>query len=273
MVKKKKTSLKSKKQKVSSVSKKDFETFKFGVGRLKELEKEFNSLDTRGFAGEEQAIRTKLKKVSEIPSIERQLKSLKLKINKKYKPKKIKKNQTKEIKKGLEDIRKDLEKIKSKKVYKPVLSKPELKNIQEELKRIEKAHEKDSELIKKSAKQKIHLDSGVDTLVDTNFNSFLRDTKKALSDRIEKKEKEIDRFMKMDLEGREAKYRKKQDGLLSDFENEKSKLEKEYREKLKNLAFKKAGMEKQDSKLIKKLKNEKARLEKSFLGKKIKLES
>jgi len=54
-----------------------------------------------------------LKKVSEIPSIERQLKSLKLKINKKYKPKKIKKNQTKEIKKGLEDIQKDLDDIKS----------------------------------------------------------------------------------------------------------------------------------------------------------------
>src|SRR3989344_780419 len=201
-------------KKKSSVSKTDFETFKFGVERLKEIEKELNSLDTRGFAKEEQDIKARLKKVSEIPYIERQLKSLKLKINKKYRPKKIK-------------------------------SSTGLNKIQKELKKIEKAHETDSEFIKKSAKQKISIDSGVDILVDANFNSFLKDTKKALSDRIEKKEKEIDRFMKMDLEGREAKYRKKQDGLLSDFENEKSKLEKEYREKLKNLAFKKAGMEKQ----------------------------
>ena len=52
-----------------SVSRKDFETFQFGVQRLKELEKEFGSLDTRGFYKEEQAIKSKLKNVSEIPNI------------------------------------------------------------------------------------------------------------------------------------------------------------------------------------------------------------
>ena len=272
--KKNKTSPKSKKQKKGSVSRTDFETFKFGVERLKELEKELDSLDTRGFAGEEQEIKTKLKKVSEIPSIERQLKSLKLKINKKYKPKKIKKSQTKEeqkignlltnlpkhgqikeIKKGLEDIQEDLKKIKSRKIYKPVLSKLELEKIKEELKKIEKAHEKDSEIIKKSAKQKIHIDSGVDTLVDANFNVFLRDTKKALSERVEKKEREIDEFLKMDLEDREARYRKKHNNLLSDFENKRVNLEKEHKKLFKNFI------------------NEKARLEKGFSGKKIKLEA
>src|SRR3989338_3545234 len=97
--KKKKSSPKSKKQKAKSVSKTDFETFKFGVERLKELEKELNSLDTRGFAKEEQDIKTKLKKVSEISYIERQLKFLKLKIDKKYKPRK--KSPAKYLKKGL----------------------------------------------------------------------------------------------------------------------------------------------------------------------------
>ena len=41
-VKKKKTFVMSKKRKTGSVSKKDFETFKFGVERLKELEKELD---------------------------------------------------------------------------------------------------------------------------------------------------------------------------------------------------------------------------------------
>ena len=95
--KKNKTSPKSKKQKKGSVSKTDFETFKFGVERLKELEKELNSLDTRGFAGEEQDIKSRLKKVSEIPYIERQIKTLKLKIDKKYKPKNRKKSSTKKV--------------------------------------------------------------------------------------------------------------------------------------------------------------------------------
>ena len=153
--KKNKTSPKSKKQKKGSVSKTDFETFKFGVERLKELEKELNSLDTRGFAGEEQDIKSRLKKVSEIPYIERQIKTLKLKIDKKYKPKNRKKSSTKKVEKGLERIQEDLEKI-------------------------EKAHKQDSEVIKKSAiRQKILIDSGVDNLVDTNFNSFLKDTKKS----------------------------------------------------------------------------------------------
>ena len=96
MVEKNKSSPKSKKQKTGSVSKTDFETFKFGVERLKELEKELNSLDARGFAKEEQDIKTRLKKVSEIPYIERQLKFLKLKIDKRYKPKKRKKSSTKD---------------------------------------------------------------------------------------------------------------------------------------------------------------------------------
>ena len=74
----KKTSKKrvNKKEKSSaSISKKDFEAFKFGVSRLKELENELKSIDTRGFSKETIEIRSKLKNVSEIPNIERLLKS------------------------------------------------------------------------------------------------------------------------------------------------------------------------------------------------------
>ena len=69
------------------ISKEKFEVFKFGVERLKELERELNSLDKRGFIKEEQSIRIKLKNVSEIPAIEKEIKSLKLKISEKYRPK------------------------------------------------------------------------------------------------------------------------------------------------------------------------------------------
>ena len=292
IIKKKKSSVKFKKQKGLSVSKKDFETFKFGVERLKELGEELKSLDTRGFFKEEQEIKARLKKVSEIPVIEKKLRDLKLKINNKFKPKSKKKNPNKEIKKGLEEIQEDLESIKSKRTYKPSLSKPELnkireelkkirreykeeikshkpdlEKIQEELKKIEKAHQKDSEIIKKSAKQKVHIDSGVDTLVDTNFNNFLKDTKKALSNRIEKKEKEIDEFMRIDLESREAKYNEKHENLLTDFEKKDKKLkedsQKKFDEQVKNNLQKKISEEFRE-KLNRKFEEEKVRIDKEY---------
>ena len=76
--------------KKSSINRRDFETFQFGVERLKELKKELDSLDTRGFTKDENEIRDKLKNVSEIPNIEKKLKILRLKISKKYVPKKRK---------------------------------------------------------------------------------------------------------------------------------------------------------------------------------------
>jgi len=67
--------------------KKDLKLFETGVSRLKQLERELNRLDTRGFYVEEKTIRRKLKNVSDIPVIEKRIKTLRLKINKKYKPK------------------------------------------------------------------------------------------------------------------------------------------------------------------------------------------
>ncbi len=300
---KKNKSFAKKKTKTSSVSKTDFETFKFGVERLKELEKELKSLDTRGFSIDEQDIKERLKKVSEIPNIERKLKALKLKINKKYKPKK-RKSPVKEIKKSLEDIQEELKGIKKSRKKSPVkeikenleeihgelegikksrktvkpdlggikeelrkirrehkeeikLNKPDLGEIQEQLKKIEKAHEKDSEAIKKSsAKQRIPIDDDVDVLVDTKFSSFLNEIKKALSERVDKKEREIDKQSEIDLQEREFKYRKKHDELLSDFESEKGKLEKEQKKVLSELINKKLNLEKKDKELIKKLEAE-----------------
>lgn len=58
----KKVSVKKKgSSKKGKISRNDFEAFKFGVQRLKDLEKELNSLDTRGFSKEVQVIKSKLK--------------------------------------------------------------------------------------------------------------------------------------------------------------------------------------------------------------------
>lgn len=58
----------------------NFETYKKGIARLKELEAELNKLDTRKFKREERIIREKLKNVALIPEIENDLRNLKLAI-------------------------------------------------------------------------------------------------------------------------------------------------------------------------------------------------
>ena len=85
MVKKKKRGVTA--RKTLSQVQQDMELFAQGVGRLKELKQELASLDTKGFSKEEQSIRSKLKNVSDVPVIEKEMKALRLKIDKKYKPK------------------------------------------------------------------------------------------------------------------------------------------------------------------------------------------
>jgi len=99
--------------KKSGISREDFEAFKIGIERLKELQRELNSLNTKKFKSEAQAIRLKLKNVSEIPNIERSLKILKLKIANKYKPVKKRRTGSSVVVSGIsddiKDIKKDLE--------------------------------------------------------------------------------------------------------------------------------------------------------------------
>jgi hypothetical protein len=100
--------------KEGKISREDFEAFKIGVERLKELQRELNSLNTKKFKSDADAIRVKLKNVSEIPNIERGIKILKLKIANKYKP--VKKRRggggsaaVSGISNDIKDIKKDLE--------------------------------------------------------------------------------------------------------------------------------------------------------------------
>jgi hypothetical protein len=236
----------------SSLSKTDFETFKFGVQRLKELKAELNSIDTRGFSKEVQDIRVKLKSVSEIPNIEKSLRSLKLKIKNKYRPKRRKKPSTKKIlDEGLDDIEEQIKSLRRSKSR-------DLGEIREELNKIKKQ------------KYSGPLDSGVDILVDTNFNQFLSQTKKALSNRIHTKEEEIEEVLKSDLERREDKYHRKHENLLRDFRNKKEKLEREYKKKYKQKVestLHREVSEKFSKMLRDKLEKEKIALTKEYVAK------
>ena len=232
----KKTSKKrvNKKEKSSaSISKKDFEAFKFGVSRLKELENELKSIDTRGFSKETIEIRSKLKNVSEIPNIERLLKSLKLKISHKYKPKKRRATPAKEIKEGLEDVQEEITKLRRSKREDMESLKKEIVNLKHSKTRDFGSIKDEITKLRKSKKAPYmgSLDSGVDVLVDTNFNEFLASTKKALSERIKNREQEMDGVLRKDLENRELKYKKKHKDLLNFFENHKKKLEQDYSKK------------------------------------------
>jgi hypothetical protein len=226
--KKRNVSKKIKSSKNIPMNKSDFKTFEFGVQRLKELENELNSLDTRGFSREAGLIKSKLKTVSEVPNIEKELKVLKLKIQKKYKPKRRKESSTKKISENLEDIKNQIKNLKTKRSNIPV-------------------------------------DSGVDILVDVNFNNFLSSVKKNLSDRIKSKEEELDNLLKKDLDNRDFKYKKKHNNLLRDFENHKEKLEQFYKKKYNQKV--ESTLHKEISEKFNKMLNEKMNKEKIELGK------
>ena len=240
-----------------SVSREDFETFGIGVRRLRELKKELDSLDTRGFSKEEQTIRNKLKNVSEIPTIEKGIRVLKLKIDKKYKPKRRKKSA---VKKSIEDIQEDIGNIKkfeekietrAKKLEIDKKNKPKrrrrkksavrrsIENLQEDIENIKKFEEK----IETRAKIKSNIDPGVGILVDNNFDSLLDTLKFSLSNRIRKKEKEINFLLKRDLEKRDKKFKQKYFDLLEEFKDKKKKLERDFNEGYERLDEKKKKLE------------------------------
>jgi len=162
-----------------SISRKDFEAFEFGVQRLKELERELNSLNTKKFSVEAASIRSKLKDVSQIPIIEKEMKILRQKISGKY---------------------------------------PSRRFI---------------------SGKRVKIDTGIGFLVDSDFNSFLREIKLALSERLKKRGEEIEYHLQKQFD---RKYKKAlQTQLKKDVGEkfnqklikEKAKLETQYKKELK----------------------------------------
>lgn len=301
----KKKIISKKKNANSSVNRKDFEAFKFGIERLNELKKDLDSLDTKGFAKEEQVIRKKLKTVSEIPNIEKAIKILKLKINKKYHPKKRKS----QVKEDIQDIKEDIPAIK-----KQIRKLGDIKSMREDIPEIKKEIKKLGEMkdatddipgikrevrklsgirdiqediredipdikreIKKIGKKveevekrkKGFVDSGVGVLVDTDFNIFLSHLKTTLSDRIRSREKEMDDILKTDLQEREQKFRDKYVDLIREFNNRKKKAEEEFNKKYATkvkTSLQKEIAERFNDELQKKLNAEKVELGKRYIA-------
>ena len=417
----KKGTKKSKSSSEKSINRKDFETFRFGVQRLKELEKELDSMDTRGFSKEANSIKSKLKNVSDIPLIEKEIKTLKLKIDKKYKPQKKRKSSVKKelneikedikeiskrrprsnsssVKKELSEIKEEISKVPSRKELgeikeqiskvpsvrrdlqninykieelsrrrprsnsfkfekelteirktmeeignrkpttspeikkelseinykieelsrrrprsnsskfekelskvreiieeignrKPTTSpeiKRELKDIRNEISKVpsvkkelneikEEVEEfpmlkKDIEDLGKKIKEigqrrSIRIDPDIDVLVDGNFSDFLVDVKSALSERVRRREKEVQDVLSRDLLIREQKFKKKYLDLIEDFNERKRDLEKRFKERYEldvKINLKNRISQEFDKLVQEKLRKEKENLEKNF---------
>jgi len=221
----------------------DLDVFEKGIIRLKELEKELGDLDSRGFAGDEQRIRAKLKNVSDIPFIEREIKSLRLKINNKHKPRVVKKSPYKKIGKDLEEVRGQLPGVKR-----------SIKLLNDKLDKIPK---------KKTRK----IDLGVGSLVEADFDNFLGNIKSTLSERIASREKEIKDILAVDLQKRDVRFGDRYRALVREFSKKDKKLrdrfEKKYKERVAT-SLKNEVKRKFDSELNAKLKVEKGSLAKKY---------
>ena len=210
MVKKKKRTKRAKRvrsiQKSPEQVKKDLEIFATGVKRLQELERELDSLDTKGFYREEQEIRNRLKNVSDIPFIERKFSELKQKIKGRYKPKR-RGSAYRRIHKELSEIKEGTPKIER-----------QLRNINEKIEEI-------------SEKKRCEVDPEIGELVSSDFNDFLREIKSQLSERVKKKEKDINEKLRRHLRDEESIYRGKNASLIREFKERKEHLEKKLKQK------------------------------------------
>jgi len=207
------------------ISKKNFEIFAQGVERLKDLEKELNSLNTKGHYREDLYIRSRLKSVSEIPNIERAIKRLKLKIRNKYKTPTKKKSK---VNRDLRAIREEIPKLK--------LKLGGLVGLRNELPLIEQ------ELLELSSKfdsirdrSKIKIDSGVGIVVNHDFNDFLKNIKVDLSTRVKEKEEELHEAVMIELARKEKIYGQKHKKLITDFQNKEKEIITRLRNKERSL--------------------------------------
>jgi len=200
--------------------KRDLDLFSKGVDRLKELERELRRLDTRGFAKEEQEIRSVLKNVSDIPLIEKKLKNLKQKINNKYKPKRKRVSSSKIVKK-------------------------EVKEISDRIPRIDSGLKKLNKRVEEMFKKRGRIDSDIDLLIDKDFAEFIDDIKSKVSENIRQKSRSEVSFLKKHLKNREKKLNEKYYSFVRGLKQKKRKLEREvrarYSERLKGAVKSKAS--------------------------------
>ncbi|MBU3913833.1 MAG: hypothetical protein KKE50_07110, partial [Nanoarchaeota archaeon] len=179
----------------------DFEIFSKGIRRLEELRGEVDGLNTRGFEAEAAVIRAKMKNVSEIPNIERDLKRLRQKISGKYHPKPRKNPVEHKIRYLEKQIEKKIYSCKINVKYAKEI--PKLKAQLGFLKR-ELDKQKKDEVRKREILRRI--DPGVDLLAEETFDLSLNEIKAELSDRIKNREAEIHKELEEDLKIRESEF-------------------------------------------------------------------
>ncbi|MGC9310043.1 MAG: hypothetical protein ACP5D2_05105, partial [Candidatus Nanoarchaeia archaeon] len=225
----------------------DFEAFKKGVERLEELKQELNSLDTKGHEQEVAAIKSKMKNVSEIPSIERDIKRLRQKIAGRYKPK-----QRDNVDKKIRALEKKLDKkITSQKntKYKNQVSRlqKEIDSLERELNKLKREQARKKELLKR-------VDPSVDLLANEAFDMSLNEIKVELSEKLKAREKQLQKQLQEDLKLREEAFQKK-------YKDVEEKYHKQYQDKVNKQL--KQQVQKKFNKLLKeKLNQKKAKLTK-----------
>jgi hypothetical protein len=191
----------------------DFEFFARGVQRLEELRVDLNKLNTRGFEVETESIRSKLKNVSYIPDIEKELEILKSKINGSYKEKKGKPqiDTNSGIKKKIRDLEKEVQKgkrvgIKKQLTRNDIALIKKLPKIESQLRSFKQfiEDEKKEEARKKDLLRKI--DPGVSFFVNDKFNLTLNEIKGELSKKLQDKEVIVQKRLQEDLEARKKNF-------------------------------------------------------------------
>jgi hypothetical protein len=239
--------------------KKDFEVFSQGVQRLEELKTELNALNVKGYEAEAAGIRSKLKNVSEIPSIEVALQKLKDKLSGKYKSKKKAKLQKNLLVEKIKKIEKDV-KVKSKSsASKSAAYTRKINKMQEDLALLKKQSDKQKKDEQRKRLLLMRIDPTVDMTVNEMFGLSLEEIKAELSRKIKSKETELQKQLRQNVDAKEQEYKVKGTNLREKYHQlYLTKLEKELDRQVK----------KRFSKLLKdSIRKQKVRLSKDELRK------
>src|SRR3989344_1715507 len=203
----------SKKKVVKRINR-TFSNFEERIDRLRQLSRELNALDTRGFSTEADIIKSKLKDPTAISFIESKLRELRKKVLRKSKKKKpMDKIQRKvaSIAGDIPELEKEIMSIKSN------LKKSEAEREEKEgeIKKIKLRMKVQEEEQKK--KEKIRVDPTVDMLVQENYSDFVSGLKKELTRKKEEDEQEFKR------------------GLEAEYSDKKRKIELERKSKMEEM--------------------------------------
>ncbi len=248
----KKVKRNSKKKRNSSVkigasTRRDFEVFAKGVERLEELRAELNNLNTKGYEQEAASIRSKLKNVSYIPQIEREIKDLKAKLSGTYK-KKVS-DAHKDILKKVSDLKKSVPNHSG--IHRKIRELEKHIPDKEKLGRKIRSIEKNVELVKnvpkmqrqirdfkefvdnkkkediRKAEMLKKLDPNINFLINDKFNLSLSEIKAELANQVNNKETVIENQLQEDFHTKIKNFERKYYLLEKD-------LEKKYRDKLRD---------------------------------------